>query len=79
MAILTRYRVEGKASARYVTKSVAGDFYRWCEQSAEDPRYDVAQGTCVAEDLPEHIRARCDACRGSFYATEWPFDPPPCQ
>lgn len=73
MAIIERYRVQGKAIARYVAKSRVGDFYRWCEQSSDDPRYDVAQGTCTAEDLPDHVREKCDKYEGVHYACEWPF------
>lgn len=42
MAILTQYRKEGAARARFVRKVIGQDFYKWCEQSADDPRYDVA-------------------------------------
>lgn len=71
--IRTTYRKEGTTSARYVKKAVGQDFYKWCEQDANDPRYDVAQGTCEAEDLPEHIRKECDSYVGAFYPCEWPL------
>ena len=74
--IRTQYRKPGTAKARYVRKAIGQDFYKWCEQSADDPRYDIAQGTCEAEDLPTDIRQKCDELEGKnagFYACEWPF------
>lgn len=56
---------------RYVGPA-AGGGYRWCDQSAEDPRYDLRQGTCDREDLPPHIAKACDEYKGAFYACEWP-------
>lgn len=69
--ILTTYRSKGAASNRYVKRVHGQDFYRWCEQSAADLRYDVAQGTCTSEDLPDDIRQKCDEYRGSFYPCVW--------
>lgn len=69
--IRTMYRVYAQADKRYVRKS--GESYRWCERSAADPAYDVAQGACDADDLPEDVRAKCDAHTGWGYACEWPF------
>ena len=71
--IRTQYRKPGTAKARYVRKAIGQDFYKWCEQSADDPRYDIAQGTCEAEDLPTDIRQKCDEYNGAFYACEWPL------
>lgn len=71
--IRDQYRKEGKTLARYVRKAAGQGFYKWCEQSAENPRYDVAQGTCEPEDLPEDIRKKCDDQHGAFYACEWPI------
>ena len=74
--IRTQYRKPGTAKARYVRKAIGQDFYKWCEQSAEDSRYDIAQGTCDAEDLPPDIRKKCDELEGKnagFYACEWPL------
>lgn len=72
--IRTKYRTEGRIKARYVRKAVGQDFYVWCEQLLDDPRYDAAQGTCEAEDLPDSIRAKCDAAEGCHgYACEWPI------
>lgn len=74
--ILTKYRVAGPVKTRYVRKSAIHDFYEWCEQSAKDTRYDLAQGTCEAEDLPEAIRQKCDEMHGKTwgtYACEWPL------
>lgn len=73
MAVIARYRVAGKVKARYVAKSALGNCYRWCEQSAENPRYDIAQGTCDAEDLPDDVKIKCDTYDGSHYACEWPL------
>lgn len=42
----------------------------WCIQS-NDKRYDIEQGTCDAEDLPEEIRKQCDQYTGAFYACQW--------
>lgn len=71
--IRDQYRTGGKARARFVKRAAGQDFYKWCEQSDEDPRYDVAQGTCEAEDLPDDIRAKCDSYDGMHYACEWPL------
>jgi hypothetical protein len=71
--IITKYGIPGAAKARYVRKATSQNFYEWCEQSAEKPRYDIAQGTCEAEDLPEDVRKKCDEYNGSFYACEWPL------
>lgn len=57
---------------RHVGPGYNGLNYRWCEQSATDKRYDLRQGTCDREDLPEAIAAICDAYDGAFYACEWP-------
>lgn len=46
----------------------------WCEQNAEEPQYDIAQGTCDAEDLPEQIRKACDEATHIHYAAIWPMD-----
>jgi hypothetical protein len=70
--IRTHRRSPGKAIARFVRKSHVGPGYEWCEQSAADPRYDIATGTCDAEDLPDEVRAACDAYYGAFYACGWP-------
>lgn len=71
--IRTAYRKSGAARARFVRKSPGQDFYKWCEQSLDDPRYDVAQGTCDAHDLPPEVRACADKHQGAFYACEWPL------
>lgn len=72
--ITEAFRGKGEAKARYVRKAAGVDgVYQWCEQSADDPRYDVAQGTCDAEDLPDDIRDKCDRHTGmGTYACEWP-------
>jgi hypothetical protein len=71
MTIFTKFRVPGPVGKRYVRKS--GDVYRWCEQSAGNLAHDVAQGMCDSEDLPDDVRARCDAYIGAGYACEWPL------
>lgn len=71
--IQTKFRVNKPAMARFVRKGFVPGEYVWCEQSAEDARYDVAQGTCNAEDLPPTIRKKCNEYYGSFYACEWPM------
>jgi hypothetical protein len=58
---------------RYVGKGLGkGSPYRWAEVGA-DRRYDIRQGTCDAEDLPEDLRRKCDMSGGFLYATEWPL------
>lgn len=71
--IRERYRVEGTARARYIRKHLCQDWYEWCEQSATDPRYDVAQGTADPEDVPEDIRIICENNKTIHYACEWPL------
>jgi hypothetical protein len=71
--IRTQYKVSGTAKARYVRKVAGRNLYKWCVQSAEDLRFDIAQGTCEAEDLPPEIRQKCNDYRGRFYACEWPL------
>jgi hypothetical protein len=47
--------------------------YAWCVRDALNHRYDVQQGTCDAEDLPEDVRKAADARR--MYTpsyVEWP-------
>lgn len=73
MTIFTKFRVDGPVLKRYVRKSTDGNGYKWCEQSAVTPAYDVAQGTCDADDLPAAVKAACDAYTGAFYACEWPL------
>lgn len=70
--IKEKYRIEGQASTRFVKKG-GPDFYKWCEQSLTDPRYDIAQGTCDTEDLPLEILEKCKEYTGSHYACEWPL------
>lgn len=67
------YRKEGKVKTRFVRKVAGQDFYKWCEQSLENPKYDIAQGTCEEDDLPTDIQKKCDEYTGSFYACEWPL------
>lgn len=58
---------------RYVKKW--GDRYKYCIQSRETA-YDVEQGFCDAEDLPDLIREKCDGRvvdTSAFYACEWPL------
>ncbi len=77
--IKTTYGTINKKGNRYVRKSVGEDqhgrqCYKWCIQNPDKPRYDVAQGTCDADDLPDHIRKQCDTHTGMFYACLWPFE-----
>ena len=67
------FNFAGPRKGRFLRKSATGDHYEFCEQSAEKPHLDLAQGTCSAEDLPDDVRAKCDAYAGSFYACEWPL------
>lgn len=73
--IHTKYRVAGEVNKRYVRKYPGKDLYMWCETSL-DNRYDLAQGTCEAEDLPADIIEKCelDGVRSCFYTCEWPLE-----
>jgi hypothetical protein len=47
--------------------------YAWCVRDALDKRYDVQQGTCDADDLPEDVRKAADAQRMYIPSyVEWP-------
>lgn len=73
--IVESFRRPGVAKARFVRKSIYGDFV-WCEQNAKDERFDIAQGRCDAEDLPAEIIEKCEkhyAAGQCFYACEWPM------
>lgn len=59
------------AGERYVRKIVGELKYCWCIQCHNDKRYDVEQGVCDAEDLPDDIRKKCDEHTGAFYACIW--------
>lgn len=72
--ISERFRTAGRVKARYVRRSAIEGLYQWCEQSADDTRFDVAQGDCHGSDLPPDIKAKCDAYDGCFYACEWPME-----
>ena len=57
---------------RYVRRDAIGDGYSWCEKQTKS-RYDRAQGTCAADDLPEAVRIAADAQRGqAFGYVDWP-------
>jgi hypothetical protein len=60
---------------RYVAKGIGGGPYRWCEVG-DDRRFDIRQGVCDADDLPEDIRQQCDNYTGALYACEWPLKEP---
>ena len=72
--IRDKFRRSGVCSNRYVRKHRINDYYEWCEQDAVSPQYDIAQGTCEEDDLPDHIKDACDKYKGYFYACEWPFE-----
>ena len=64
-----RNQVEG---ARMVRASIEGG-YAWLIRDALDLRYDIAQGTCAAEDLPDDVRLAADVMRGHAYGyVDWP-------
>jgi hypothetical protein len=71
--IRDKIRKPGRTLARLVRKAIGAEHYEWCEQNADDPRYDLAQGICDADDLPANVRLQCDAYNGPFYACEWPL------
>jgi len=70
-----RNQVEG---TRFVRASsgfgrLPGCYYSWCIRDALDLRYDVQQGRCDAEDLPDAVREAAEALAGqAFGYVEWP-------
>jgi hypothetical protein len=47
--------------------------YAWCVRDAIDHRYDVQQGFCDREDLPDNVRRAADARFGFIPSyVEWP-------
>lgn len=57
---------------RFVRAVVPGKNYAWCVRDALDHRYDVQQGTCDAEDLPDDVRKAADKRYGfSPSYVEW--------
>ena len=74
MTIREKYRSYGEAKDRYVRKAIRRPWFEWCETSLADDRYDVAQGTCDAEDLPAHVLKKCLSCPpNGVYACRWPL------
>lgn len=60
---------------RFVRTVVAGQTYAWCVRDKLDHRYDVQQGFCSAEDLPNKVRKAADARLGFIPSyVEWPHD-----
>jgi len=73
--IVDTYRKEGRVYKRFVRRALlCNDLYQWCEQSEDNTAFDIAQGTCRGEDLPEDIKKTCDEYEGAFYACEWPLE-----
>lgn len=67
--------------ARFVRVSAiwppkARDKYNWCETSLlGGKRYDVRQGWCGPEDLPDDVRAAADALEGlAWRYVDWPLE-----
>jgi hypothetical protein len=47
--------------------------YVWCVRDKFHTNYDLLQGTCDAEDLPEDVRLAADVLLGrAFGYVEWP-------
>ena len=62
-----------KVTRRYVRRCCVSCGYRWCEIGA-NLVYDLRQGSCEAEDLPEDVRAQADALQGAFPSyVKWPI------
>ena len=56
---------------RMVRKSIDG--FVWIEQSTECTEFNVAQGKCSAEDLPDHVLAALEEIgTGLFKYVSWP-------
>ena len=56
---------------RMVRKSIDG--YVWIEQSTVATEFNVAQGTCSAEDLPGDVLAKLEELgTGLFKYVSWP-------
>lgn len=74
--IVENYRkaVDGvSVGERMVRKDVLGDGYTWIEQSTTNRIYNVAQGSCSAGDLPEHVRIAADNMRRQLFSyVRWP-------
>lgn len=69
-----RFRNENLAWRRYVRKDATGEGYSWCLTSPWT-RFDVAQGTCSADDIDADVRALADARRGlAFSYVDWPME-----
>ena len=67
------YEAAGTPGKRYVRAAVDG-VYVWCTQSVEKPQYDVAQGICDAEEMPQDVKEKADGMRGcAFSYVEWPL------
>lgn len=57
---------------RFVRTLLPGKSYAWCIRDAVDHRYDVQQGLCDREDLPDDVRKAADARFGHFPSyVEW--------
>lgn len=58
---------------RFVRTVRLGAQYAWCIRDAIDHRYDVQQGFCDREDLPDNVRKAADARHGFIPSyVEWP-------
>ena len=62
-----------RVGGRFVRTVKPGIEYAWCVRDAVDKRYDVQQGFCGAEDVPESIRNAADERQGHCPSyVEWP-------
>lgn len=73
---LAKGRTTADAGDRFVRATFEGagkpHGYFWCLRGA-DLRYDIAQGTCDAADLPTEIREAADRrVSQAFRYVEWP-------
>jgi hypothetical protein len=57
---------------RFVRTVRLGEHYAWCIRDSKDHRYDVQQGFCDREDLPDDVRRAADARYGFIPSyVEW--------
>jgi hypothetical protein len=52
-------------TSRYVAKDAVGAGYHWCEQ-CDKTRFDLAQGTCDADDLPDDVKQAADELKNTW-------------
>lgn len=66
---------EGARMVRASSAAIGGKpvSYAWLIRDALDLRYDIQQGRCDAEDLPDAVREAAEALAGqAFDYVDWP-------